>query len=49
MWSAAESVVNSLEQRGGHIDTLENGSLAVTLDGKIIEVIPKDLNGLTKV
>ena len=44
MWTAAEEVVSKAIKRGGERRILSDGSIEITVDGLIIDVIPKNIN-----
>jgi hypothetical protein len=44
MWIAAEEVVSNVIKRGGESRVLADGSIEITVDGLIIDVIPKNIN-----
>jgi hypothetical protein len=44
MWAAAEEVVSKVIKRGGESQILSDGSIQITVDGLIIDVIPKNIN-----
>ena len=43
MWEAAEQVVQRAESRGASAQTQSDGSIEISIDGKLVDVIPKSI------
>jgi hypothetical protein len=43
MWEAAAQIVQKAEKRGCEFQINKDGSIAISIDGKLIDVIPENL------